>query len=170
MKWVWIVLLCLIGVVAVVVMVGTMLPVKHVASRRARYHQHPELVWAAIDGRQDWRPGFGSYEALPPRDGHHVWREVDIHGQAITYERVEADPPRRLVTRIADTNLPFGGGWTYEIEPLPDGAAVRITERGEVYNPIFRFVSRFVIGHTRTIEDSLRGLGRKFGEDVRIEE
>ena len=170
MKWIWIILSPLLAVVALIAIIGAMPPVNHVASRRARFRQSPEAVWAAIFGAQDWRPGFKGIEALPDRDGHKMWRESIGKDRPITFELVESDPPRRMVSRIADQDLPFGGSWIYEIEPLPDGAVSRVTERGEVYNPIFRFVSRFVIGHTKSIEDSLRGLGKKFGEDVQIEE
>jgi hypothetical protein len=45
---------------------------------------------------------------------------------------------------------------------------VRITENGEVYNPLFRFVSRYVIGHNRTIDAYLRALGQATGQEVRI--
>ena len=79
-------------------------------------------------------------------------------------------PERRMVTRIADKNPPYGGTWTYEIEPGDGSSALHITEHGEVYNPIFRFVSRFVMGHTATIDASLRALAKKFGEEVRIED
>jgi hypothetical protein len=71
------------------------------------------------------------------------------------------------VTRIADPDLPFGGSWTYEIRAAEDGGSVVvITEDGEVRNPIFRFVSRFLFGHTATLDGYLRALGRKFSEDV----
>jgi hypothetical protein len=77
-------------------------------------------------------------------------------------------PPRRLVARIAGDNLPFGGTWTFEITPEGDGAKLRITERGWVSNPIFRFVSRLVLGYTSNLEMYLRSLGRKFGETAQI--
>jgi hypothetical protein len=169
MKWVWIVLGTLAGLIAIVAVVGAMLPLGHVASRRARYRQSPEAIWAAIDGPQDWRPGFGHYELLPEREGRRVWREEIGHDQ-ITFERVSADPPRRLETRIAQTGLPFGGGWVYEIAAVESGCEVHITECGEVYNVFFRFISRFIMGHSRSLEQSLTALGKKFGEDVRIEE
>lgn len=43
-----------------------------------------------------------------------------------------------------------------EYRLVPDGAGTRvtITENGEVYNPLFRFVSRFLMGHTSTITDA----------------
>jgi hypothetical protein len=76
-------------------------------------------------------------------------------------------PPRRMVTRIADPDLPFGGGWTFELEPADGpqgGTSVRITEDGEVYNPVFRFVSRFVLGHTRSMERYLADLQAQAGQ------
>ncbi len=35
--------------------------------------------------------------------------------------------------------------------PAPQGSTLTITEDGEVYNPIFRFMSRFVFGHEATM-------------------
>jgi hypothetical protein len=77
-------------------------------------------------------------------------------------------PTRKLVSRIAGDNLPFGGTWTFEVTPAGDGATLRITERGWVSNPIFRFVLRFVLGYTSNLEMYLRSLGRKFGETAQI--
>jgi hypothetical protein len=47
---------------------------------------------------------------------------------------------------------------------------LRITEQGEVYNPVFRFVSRFVIGQNRTIETYLRDLGTATAQEIKIQE
>jgi hypothetical protein len=78
-------------------------------------------------------------------------------------ERAVTD--RVLVGRIADTNLPFGGSWTYELTPGAVGQTkLTITEDGEVYNPIFRFVSRFVMGHEATINRYLSDVGKRFPE------
>jgi hypothetical protein len=84
----------------------------------------------------------------------------------VVYEEVEADPPRRLVARIADPSLPYGGSWTYVVAPERDGSRVTITEDGVVRNPIFRFVSRFVLGHHATQDAFLRALGRRFGQEA----
>jgi len=77
--------------------------------------------------------------------------------------------PSRRVTRIAEKNLPFGGTWTIEISPTEDGSVVRITEDGEIYNVIFRFLARFFFGYTSSIEGYLRDLGHRFGELTTIE-
>jgi hypothetical protein len=88
---------------------------------------------------------------------------------------MESTPPPgnatgRVVTRIADPKLPFGGTWTIEVTPVEGGTTLRITERGEVHNPIFRFMSRFIFGQTKSMEDYLGALGKKFGETVSIQE
>ena len=46
---------------------------------------------------------------------------------------------------------------------------MRITEDGEIYNVIFRFVARFFFGYTASIEGYLRDLGHRFGELTTIE-
>jgi hypothetical protein len=40
---------------------------------------------------------------------------------------------------------------------------VTITERGEVYDPLFRFMSKFVFGHTSTMDSCLAAPTTKFG-------
>ncbi len=77
------------------------------------------------------------------------------------YEAVESTPPRHLITRIADPKLPFGGTWTYEIVPAGNSCTLTITENGKVYNPLFRFVSRFLIGQTATMDGYLKALSTK---------
>ena len=81
-------------------------------------------------------------------------------------EVLESDPPRKMVTRIADPNLPFGGTWTYQIEETSKGSRITITENGEIYNPIFRTVARFFMGYHATMDGYLKALGEKFGETV----
>ena len=60
--------------------------------------------------------------------------------------------------------LPFGGSWDYLIEPDGTGSKLTVTENGEVYNPIFRFVSRYVMGHTATMDKYLAALAAKTGD------
>ncbi|HEX7960007.1 MAG TPA: SRPBCC family protein [Terriglobales bacterium] len=163
MKWILTGALLLAGVLIVVVIVGALLPKQHVARRSITLNASPEAVWSLISGPPTWRPDVKSYEELPSRNGHRVWRETDKHGQTITYEAIEAAAPTHLVTKIADPKLPFGGTWTYEITQNGTGALLTITENGEVYNPVFRFVSRFVMGHTAGIDAYLKTLQARVG-------
>jgi uncharacterized protein YndB with AHSA1/START domain len=169
MKWLLIAGAVLIAIVLVVVLVGTLLPRDHVATVSARIAATPDSVWRVITDVADhpsWRAGVKRVDLLPPSDGKTTWREHSSNG-AILMIADRAEPPTRLVTRIADDKLPFGGTWDYAIARNGDDSSiVTITERGSVYNPVFRFVSRFILGHTGTMETYLRSLGRKFGGDV----
>jgi uncharacterized protein YndB with AHSA1/START domain len=151
-----------IGVLVVTILVvGYSLPVAHVASRSATLGQPPDRVLAVLADVENfprWRSGVRAVEVLAwePRVR---WREYD--GDTITFERVEIRPPERLVTRIADPDLPFGGTWTFELAAEGQGTRLTVTEHGEVYNPLFRFMSRFVFGQAATLEEFLADLERR---------
>jgi hypothetical protein len=168
MKWALFAVGALVALIGVVAGIGAMLPKGHRATRRARFKQKPEAIYAVIAGPPDWRSDLKEFGSLPDKDGRKQWFEVS-QGQRLTYELVEDTPPLRRVTRIADKGLPFAGTWTLEIAPEGDGAALRVTEDGEVYNVIFRFMSRFVFGQAGTMERYLKDLGKKLGEQVEIE-
>lgn len=130
------VLLALVLLAVAVLLVGRGLPVGHLASRTVTLSVPPQRVWDAI---------------------HEVAAAGDL-----SYEEVEAVPPARLVRRIVGESA-FGGTWSYEIAPTGAGSTLTITERGEVYNAFFRFVSRYVLGHHRTIDGYLATLRARLG-------
>lgn len=158
MKWLIYVGAVVVFVPLMIVLVGAALPKEHVASRKIVVKAPPDAVFALIAGPSDWR-GL-KHERLS--ESPLKWRETDSSGEAVTYERVETVAPTRLVNRIADPKLPFGGSWTYDVAPDGNGSSLTITEQGEVYNPLFRFVSRFVMGHAATIEKYQRDLAARF--------
>lgn len=146
---------------AVVVMVGYALPQDHVASGSAHLTAPPDAVFATIsDVRRypEWRSDVSSVEVIASSPLR--WHETS-GGDTITFEVVESRPPEHFRVRIADANLPFGGTWTYELTPDTSGTHLVITEHGHVYNPVFRFVSRLVFGHTATIDRYLAALARR---------
>jgi len=170
MKWSLMALGVVVVLAGLAALVGASLPVRHHATRKARFPVSPQVLFAVIAGSPDWRPGVKRFAALPERDGRRQWWEEDSHGQKITYEVLEDYAPTRLVVRIADPKLPFGGTWSYDIAPAAGGGSeLRITENGEIYNLFFRFMSRFLLGYTATIETYLRDLGAKFGQAAEIE-
>jgi len=169
MKWVFFIGGGLVVLLAVVALIGAMLPRDHRATRQARYRQKPEAIYFTLAGPVDWRRDIKASGNLPDCEGRKQWWEQDSHGHKVTYELVEDKMPSRRVTRIAEKNLPFGGTWTIEISPTEDGSVVRITEDGEIYNVIFRFLARFFFGYTSSIEGYLRDLGHRFGELTTIE-
>jgi hypothetical protein len=125
-----------VALVLLLVVIGAVLPRAHVATTRAMLARSPEDVWRALvdlDAQVRWRKGLRRIERLSPTS----FREHGAHG-AITYTIELDDPPRRRVTRIADDTLPFGGRWTYQLEPAGAGTEITITEDGFVKHPVFR--------------------------------
>jgi hypothetical protein len=164
MKWLLIVVGVLVLIVAGMAATGAMLPRNHVASRTAQLSASPESLWSIVTDVSNypaWRSEVDSVERLATPG--LSWREVS-GGDRITFEAVTMDAPSHFVAHIADKGLPFGGTWDYRIEPSGTGSRITITENGEVYNPIFRFVSKYFMGHTATIDKYLTALSRRTGD------
>jgi len=160
MRWIIYIVGGLALIVAVVAIVGALLPKDHSASRTARIALPPDKLYALLSNvseYQAWRKDVKSLERLPDREGRPAWVE-ETSGMKIPmyFERME--PPSLLVARIADPKLAFGGTWTYRIAPAPGGSDLTITEDGEVYNVIFRFMSRFIFGYHATMDTFLKHL------------
>ena len=155
MKWLLYSGIGLVALIAVVATVGWMLPKGHRASRSVVLTAPPAQVFAIISDFSryaEWRSDVTRVEMLPDDGRGLLFREHGKNG-AITYRVEASEPGVRMVTRIADTNLAFGGSWTYGLTAATGGAtALTITEDGEVYNPIFRFMSKFVISQHATID------------------
>ena len=164
MKWLFIAVAVLVAFAVLIAIVGWSLPVKHVATRQRTLAASPDVVWRTItdiDAFPSWRPDVKSVERVG-NTGPVTWIEHGSSGR-ITFSIDGSDPPRRLVARIADPALPFGGTWTYDLAPAGSGTVLTITENGEIYNPVFRAVARFVFGYDATMASYLDALGKKVG-------
>jgi len=138
MRWIVYVVLGLAACVALVAVVGAMLPRTHQASRTLTIKKTPAEVWPAL------------IQATQASDV-----PVDV---------LENQPPHRLLTRVTEKEKNFGGTWTIVIAARPGGSDVTITEDGWVANPLFRFISRFVIGHHATLDAILRQVAKSLNE------
>lgn len=168
MKIALIILAVFLAVVACVLIIGALLSRQHRVSRSISLHRPPHEVHSVVRdfaSAPEWRPNLLRVEPLEPFDGRLRFREV-AKGESVTYEVMEEVADEKLVTRIVDRDLGYSGSWTYAFSGTPGGTLVRITENGEVSNILFRFLSRFVFGHTSTMDAYLTALGRKFGEKV----
>ena len=173
MKWTFLIVGGLAGVVALMAVIGALLPRTHVATQSATFRSQPMPLWQAITDVAKfpkWRKDLREVVPPPGGDVRAGWTEVWTHGERVPIEVKEWNPPARLVTRISAKDLPFGGTWTYELTPADTGTELRITENGEVYNPLFRFLSKFVFGHTATMRTYLAALGQSLGEQVEVKD
>lgn len=162
-----VVAIALIG--GVIALLGSRLPVGHVATRSVVINAPVESVSAVVTdfaGAPAWRSDLKAVEVTTdPASGRPRITEVSSSGR-LTMQVEVSLPPWRLVTRIVGDGLPFGGAWAYDLAPQGTSTRVTITEHGEVYNPVFRFVSRYILGHATTLETYLTNLGHRFGQAV----
>ena len=158
-------LILLAGIVA---LIGSRLPKSHVASRSILLRKAPQEVYAVVrdfGSAPQWRSDVKQMEVETPTGGPVYFREVGSNG-TVNYELVEDVPGQRMVTRIRDTDLGYSGQWTYLFAPENGGTRVTIREDGEVSNVLFRFMSRYVFGHTATMDSYLTSLAKRFGEEA----
>jgi hypothetical protein len=158
-------LILLAGIVA---LIGSRLPKTHVASRSILLRQSPQNVYTVVRDFASvpkWRSDVKQVEVEAPQGGPVYFREVGKNG-TVNYELVEDVPAQRMVTRIRDTDLGYSGQWTYLFTVENGGTRVTIREDGEVSNVLFRFMSRYVFGHTATIDSYLTSLAKHFGEEI----
>lgn len=149
------------------VAVGMALPARHTVARRVVIPRPREEIWARIvdfAGQTAWRPDVKRPIRLDDHDGHEVWRDAGD----LALETIEIMPPERLVRRVV-ANRMFGGTWTVTLRQAPGGTEVAVTESGEVFHPLFRTVSKFVIGHDRSVRAYLTNLARSLGEEGPLE-
>lgn len=133
-------ILSLVAVIGGIALIGYFLPVGHEASCSSEVNKPPGEVFALLSDVNNYKSWW---------DGADVKSEV-----------VESVPPARIVTKIVGETQ-FGGTWTIEITPIPTGSRVTITERGEIYNVVFRTLSKFVFGYTGTMEGCLQAAQKK---------
>ena len=150
MRWVLIAVGVVAAVIVLITVIGAFLPREHTASRAMVLRQPPETVWATIrnlEGIAAWFP----------------------EGARVKVEVAEERRPAKLVTRIVpEPRAPFGGTWTYEIQPAPGGSRLTVTENGWIAVPPFRVVAR-LMGMDATIKQYLTALAKKFGETATIQ-
>jgi uncharacterized protein YndB with AHSA1/START domain len=155
----------LVGMMA---LIGSRLPREHTASRSILLHQSPMQVYAVVrdfESTPGWRSDIERVSVQPGTSGRVRFREQGKNG-IVNYEVAEDVPNQRLATRILDTDLGYSGKWTYVFMPENGNTRLTITEDGEVSNVFFRFMSRYVFGHTATLDSYLTALARRFEENA----
>jgi hypothetical protein len=161
-----------VALVALAVFIGLRLPRTHVAASRIRLSATPEEVWNIITdfaSHPTWRPGLAAVELGPAVDGCPSWYEICAHNTRVQFAVVRSVPPKRLVTRLVGEHLPLRGTWIYELAAHDDGTVLTITESDNIYNPLLRFFSKFVISYYGVMDVFLIALARRLGDDAKPE-
>jgi hypothetical protein len=149
--------------ICIALYLGSRLPLEHTASVTDTIPASLQKVWgiiADVSSGPGWRTGLKAVTMLPPQNGAQCWAEVQSSMTMPLCADVR-EAPRRQIVRIADPKLPFGGTWTYLLEPAGENATkVTITEDGTTGPAMWRFVGRYVMGKDGQIKQYLSDLKR----------
>ncbi|MGH9949641.1 MAG: SRPBCC family protein [Pyrinomonadaceae bacterium] len=140
-----------------VYLIGLSLPVKHTATVTATIKSPPDAVWRRVTTFAEypsWRKNVRSVETVSPNE----WVETDDSGDKIPYRITVLEDKKKAKVEITGQDLQFGGHWIIELNGKGDATEVTITENGEVYNALFRVMSKFIFGHDATIKQYLHYL------------
>ena len=181
-RWTGTIFFALVFIFLTVAGIGTSLPIAHSAECVTFLTAAPDAVFYAINDERSsvaWRPELRSVSLTSGSGKTAVWRETYKDGQVLTLRTVTGSLLRgpnglrvdNLVRSIPfDPRAGFDGTWTYTIsaprEPAP--TVVSIEEQGNIYNPVFRFLSKYIFGYTGSIRTYLGDLSQKYGESPAI--
>ena len=116
MYWILVVVGSLVGLAALLFIIGACLPKRHQFTRAITLKQSPEAVFALLDdvqGMLQWNSNLVKIDGAPDVNGKPATRQTFKGGMAMTIVTSERDPPRRLVRTMVDDGGPYFGGWSY---------------------------------------------------------
>ena len=159
-RWILVAIASLAALVVLVALIGLTLPAGHVAARTVTLAQPPDAVFGVVSDflkYPQWRSDVKTV-VLDGQGGVGTVVHEDGSNGPIPYRVEVFEPPTRMVLRIADPSLPFGGTWTYALRPSGSGTELTLTEDGEVKNPIFRVMQKVFFSPYATIDTFLANL------------
>jgi uncharacterized protein YndB with AHSA1/START domain len=166
MRWILWAITLLILLLGAIVIAGGLVAREHQVARTVELAAAPEVVFATIAKLEDmpaWRPEVVRVERVSDAAGGlATYRELGVRG-AVTWTVVEAISPARLTLRIDGAGPGFEGTWTFDLASATHGTRLTVTERGEIDNPVFRFLSRFVVGYGQGLDTYLEALAGRLG-------
>jgi Polyketide cyclase / dehydrase and lipid transport len=158
--WLSIVIGLAIGLAAVM---GSRLPAEHTTSLSETIAAPQQRVWQLITdvaAQPAWRTGLKAVTPLASAGSAPCWAEVQSSMTMPLCADVTEAPTCRVV-RITDPKLPFGGTWTYELQPAGEKTTrLTITEHGTTGPAIWRFIEHYVTGEDGQIRQYLTDLKR----------
>ena len=175
MKWVLWSLAAVLALAVVALVIGWLRPAGHVARTQTEYAAPPVEMWTVLTDFAawgEWNPEITSMERLEDRDGRAVWLAKGGWGDLPT-EIVRSEPPGEgspsgALETFVDGGA-FQGTWVYELAPSGTGTRMRITERGDVSNPVFRAMMIFHDDYA-SMRAFHEALATRLGEEVTVEE
>lgn len=140
MKLLVILILFVTGLVAILLVVGLLLPPTREGQAQIAIAASPEHVMGVITdvARQpNWRDGIASVQV-----GDHGWVETTTGGEVITFAWSVREPLKLSLTFHSDAG--YRGTWQADLVPEEGGTRVTVAEQATIDNVVKRLVSRLV--------------------------
>lgn len=174
MRWILWAITLLMLLLGAIVIAGGLVARAHEVARTVELAAAPEAVYAAIARLEDmpaWRPEVARVERVSDERGPAggplpTYRELGVRG-VVTWTVVEAAPPARITLGLDGAGPGFEGTWTFDLASASAGTRLTVTQRGEIDNPVFRFLSRFVVGYDQGLDTYLDALARHLDRAAR---
>jgi hypothetical protein len=172
-RWTGTIFFALAFIFLVLTGIGTSLPIDHHASCSASFDGAQNNLFAEIADDTSsirWRTDISRAVIVSGGGPTAVWRETDSHGNTLVYRTTGYVYGQKLARTIDYVpGMPFAGTWTYSFSSAAAGKTlVSITEDGKIYNPFFRFLSRYVFGYDQRMQTYLTDLSTDLQEKVPI--
>ncbi|MCJ8323552.1 MAG: SRPBCC family protein [Rhizobiales bacterium] len=155
-----------IAIIGLIFLVAALLPVNHMASRTILLKAPTDVVWHKLTdfaNMAKWRRDIVRVSANKNVKGDEIWQEYENEKSFMAFKTLELIEAKKLVRQVVGENLLFGGRWTFDLVAQGNQTQLTITEHGEVYNLIFRFVGKFIIGHHATMDKYIEDLQQTLG-------
>ena len=146
---------------------GLLLPEHHTVSVSQTFQSPPKLVYDVltdIRSYPSWRSDLIKVELSGGDGGPQEWIEYYTDNDPLAF-RINKPDSSLIHTEIVGNDLTFGGHWFFYLEKYETGSKLTITEKGEVYNPLFRFISTYFMGHDTAIRQFLADLEKELESD-----
>lgn len=133
--------------------IGSLLPKSHTVADSRTMEISAQVLFAFAVNIDNWPAWRSDVDSITHLEGDDFRAAIVSGDDTIVYE-FEADfQGLSMISTIVTKNIPFGGSWEFQVEPAAaQSSQITITERGFVDPPLWRFVSRFVIGHKKSIQ------------------
>ena len=120
----------------------------------------PEIVWQFLANHKNlplWTPEFSRVEVLP----HDRWKAYGRDGSAVLFEDMTVAPPKRLVSKMIETDNSVGGIWELDLLPaLGGGCTVTAHATLMMQNPFQRVMARLLFNGDKEERKTLELLKR----------
>ncbi|GGJ95757.1 SRPBCC family protein [Parabacteroides faecis] len=156
------------GIVALIFIIGLLLPNERTATSECYYNASPEKVYNALTNNADYgyRSDLEEIVIIEENDGIEVWDEIAKNGSVIRFRTAHKKPYSLYEFDIVRGNG-FTGHWKGELKATSTGGThFTSTETIRMKNPFLKVLSRLFFNLEKFMHTYQNDLRVKLSEDI----